>query len=68
LNHTRPRQDERVETIDWLIGRPCNAAEQQDSEDRIVECPGEVTRDRYKHAAADLRLVSPEQRLRLALL
>src|SRR5687767_14658883 len=53
-----------VKAIDRLAGCPGDAAQQQYTEQRVVECPGEVTRDRDENTAAIL-FGSPEQRLRL---
>src|SRR5690606_21476802 len=55
------------EAVDWFARRPGDSAEQQRAEQRVVEGPGEVARDRNKHAARP-HFVRPEQRLRLTVL
>src|SRR5262245_2122615 len=56
-----------VKAVHGFLRTPRDAAQQQHAEQRVVEAPREVPRDRHEHAPL-AALQRPEQRLRLVVL
>src|SRR5262245_29697558 len=61
---SRAAEDEIVEAVGRLVHRPGDAAEQEQTEERIVEGPGVVAENGDEDAAL-ARLIRPEERARL---